>query len=152
MCKTELRRYGPGAEVSAVKDGKRFEFQGVAYTLEPRIVRIPSDEKLTAFLKEKKKAARSLSDSILAAYRAAYGEELKSSRDSLAVEICMHCIVQKISRKLEKRFRKNRLIRLALERTEVIDCGEKCEDNNRFVWDFIAWFISGPRRRSSRHG
>ena len=128
-----------------MKDVKEFDFGGVSFTLEPRIVRVPGDEKLAAFLKEKMKAARSLSDRILAAYRAAYGEELKIGRDSLAVEIDMHYRVQQFARKLEKHFRKNRLVRLALERTEVFDCGEKSEDNNRFVWDLMARFVRKAR-------
>ena len=101
-------------------------------------------------LQEKLKAARSLSDRILAAYRAEYGNELKISRESLAIEIYMHYVVRHISRKLEKHFRKNRLIQLALQRPEIIDCGEKTKDNNRFIWDCMTFFTAWPRRISHR--
>ena len=133
-----------------MKEVKSFEFRGVTFILEPRIVRISGDEKLSVFLQEKLKAARSLSDRILAAYRAEYGNELKIGRESLAIEIYMHYVVRQISRKLEKHFRKNRLIQLALQRTEIIDCGEKTKDNNRFIWDCMTFFTAWPRRISHR--
>ena len=123
-------------------DVRKYEFEEVQYTLEPGIVRVRSEEPLKGLLKKKMKAAGILSERILAAYCVDFGRELEITRNSLAVEIYLHFKVQQACLKMMKLFGKRRLLNAVLRHTEIIDCGEKHRDNNRFLWDILAWFAA----------
>ena len=85
-----------------------------------------------------RKAARVISAYARAQYQKLYGEELLISEKSLACEIYWHYYVSAKAAGFERRFGKKRVTSWLIFHMDVIDCGEKREDSNRFVWDLLA--------------
>ena len=117
-------------------------YHDVGITMQPRIVRVDNDDALKSYLSGgKRKAALSLADRILGIYESAYGEQLKISRESLACEIYDHFILMKITDAFGRVFGAGlRPVRWMKRHMDVIDCGERKEDNNRFLWDLFSIF------------
>ncbi|OWK70311.1 hypothetical protein [Pedobacter sp. AJM] len=109
---------------------------------EPRLVRVFSDAALWAFL-ENDTGTRFeiLVKTIKADYLTHYGAALKISNDSLIVEILVHVycdyIGLRFNRVVKIKYIQN-LVNKLLERAEVVDCGERSVDSNRWVWDLLA--------------
>ncbi len=119
-----------------------FSYRGINIRIEPRIVRVESDDTLKAFLKGRgMKAAKELSRVLHEEYLTRYEKELDITGNSLAMEIFMHVLIQKIAFRLKKITGERGLVRRALRSTAVIDCGEKIEDTNRFAWDLLSHFM-----------
>lgn len=119
-----------------------FTFHDIEISIEPRIVRVESADALKTFLKGRgMKAARELSRVLHEEYEQRFEKELDITRNSLAMEIYMHVLVQKIALALKKITGERGLVKRALRSTAVIDCGEKIEDTNRFAWDFLSIFM-----------
>jgi len=121
------------------------KYHDVGLAMQPRIVRVDNDKALYEFLsKGKRKAALKLADRIRSVYETEYGEELQISRRSLACEIYDHYKILRITYSLGKVFGEDFLpIKWMKRHMGVIDCGEKKEDNNRFLWDLFALFWRG---------
>lgn len=120
----------------------------VRYT--DRAVHITADEELREYLKqERKDDARKLADYILLEYERRFEKPLVISRESLAVEILIHVFADRLMDQLLnphsvitsslKNVLEPALLRVKRS-TEVIDCGERAVDTNRFVFDALAPF------------
>ncbi|NTE01137.1 hypothetical protein G6M26_02725 [Agrobacterium tumefaciens] len=109
---------------------------------EPKLVRVFSDAALWAFLKDDARMRfEILAKTIKDDYLNKYGEELKITNDSLIVEILVHVycdyIGLRFNRVVKIKFTQKLVVKL-LERAEVVDCGERSLDGNRWVWDLLA--------------
>ena len=79
-------------------------------------------------------------------YRDHFHEELNISEHSLALELMIHMTAFLGGRFLDHELARlfpvtnpaRRLVRYVADHVEVIDCGEKSIDNNRFVFDIAA--------------
>lgn len=96
----------------------------------------------------KKYGARKIANECTYVYRTVHGKEINISTQSLAIELLGHVLPDKLLTAEEvKNFILNQPIGVAVagllkqlvrERTDVIDCGEKHLDGNRFIWDKLA--------------
>lgn len=115
------------------------------------MVRIKCDDILMKYLGRPGNDALILSKYILETYYDMFHKILNISQNSLAVEILIHAYIDKLCLCVEK----SEIISLegldlALKqachavqsRTEVIDCGEREVDNNRFIFDGLEKFHS----------
>ena len=113
-------------------------YKEIRVEFERQKVHIYARKPVYDFLEQKsKKDALVLSEYILREYKKLYGRELKISRDSLAIEILGHVYLDHFA-DLAKMLKSSPLKALLQEmksRTEVIDCGERSVDSNRYVWD-----------------
>lgn len=117
-------------------------FQKIGLVWEPGIVRVKSDRLLMEYLAAgKRAAAKKLSKHAIAEYRRIYGKELKISERSLACEIYWHYYMWKKALFYEERHGKKRATSWVLYHMDVIDCGERAVDNNRFLWDLLSVFF-----------
>ena len=125
------------------------DFQGITVCYEEKIVRITCNETLARYLDSPGNGSVPLAEHIRAAYQKYFGRQLEISLHSLAVEILGHVYADRLGSvlaSLSDHFADEQntvLTRLALrlkERTEVIDCGEKDVDGNRFIWDMLEPF------------
>jgi len=111
----------------------------IAVVIDKGLVRITNDEALKSVAAVQPLVfAERLVDLIQADYRGAYGETLAIGRLSLIVEIVGHLYVEYCLLKYSMLFRiifpfglYNRFRRSC----EVIDCGERRRDPNRWFWD-----------------
>ncbi|MDO4490869.1 MAG: hypothetical protein Q4B85_07385 [Lachnospiraceae bacterium] len=115
-------------------------YHGVGIKLEPQVVRIANDFVLDVHLQENSKNCMRLAREIRNAYELEYQEQLRISERSLAIEIYAHYKIQKLSEKVERYLGRTRLTRWLIGHTEVIDCGCREKDNNRFIWDTLCAF------------
>ena len=117
------------------------KFYGITVTYELKAVHIVCDDALEKFLKNgKRKAAFKLAGMILHEYENQFKSKLKIKRHSLSVEIYDHFLLYKISIKIEKLIGKTRPTQWLLRHMDIIDCGEKEVDNNRFLWDMLSLY------------
>jgi len=76
-------------------------------------------------------------------YQKEFNKSLKISDNSLMVEIWAH-VYSDYFGLLVKKYLKikwiQNLLQKGIERAEIIDCGEKQLDTNRWVWDFLSHF------------
>ena len=114
---------------------------GTAYRFEHQIVRVKNDEALEKLFQGRLKASAGLAEYLRDRYREAFQEELNITAVSLAVELYLHYKAQVMLLYLQKIFKKSRLISRLLRSTNVIDCGERSCDSNRFVWDILSHFV-----------
>lgn len=92
-----------------------------------------------------------------------FGSPLNISTRSIVVEIWGHVFAGQVAKLLKRilPFRPiNKLANFVINRCDVIDCGEKGIDTNRWVWDFLSVFkpILGlglrlclPKKQDSGH-
>lgn len=117
-------------------------YRKVGIILEPGIVRVLNDHELKAeFGRGGRKAAYGIAAYAKEQYRKNYSKELKISDRSLACEIYWHYFIIDRAQWIEKHFFKTRLTRWLVVHMDVIDCGERAVDNNRFLWTFLAIFF-----------
>lgn len=125
------------------------EYSNILLCYSDNIVQIKCDENLMDYLALPGNGALVLSRYIKENYRNYMNRDLKISEDSLAIEILAHAYadkfaetIEKLSNKLTKK-NENEVVRVMekiRDRTEIIDCGEKSIDSNRFVWDMLSPF------------
>ncbi|WP_167958654.1 hypothetical protein [Anaerosporobacter faecicola] len=111
-----------------------------------KMVHINCDETLMNYLALPGNGAVELAKYIKESYKREKGVELAITVDSLAIEILAHAYldqfadtIEKLNNKISKK-KKNEVVRVMekiKDRTEIIDCGERSVDNNRFVWDLL---------------
>ena len=119
-------------------------FYDIGICFEPRVVRVVNHEELKQFLLQRGKGkvirqARRVAGFALKGYQRKFGEELKISKKSLTMEIAGHFALQEMSKSIEGIIGSNKWTRWMQNHMDVIDCGEKAIDNNRFIWDFLAF-------------
>ena len=123
-------------------------YHGISIQYDHRIVRVRTDRFLLDYLGQKGNDSLELADHIHKSYQARWGEELKISRESLSVEILIHAYLDVVFRRIdliaEKLGKPGRQLKKTLrfleDATEVIDCGEREVDSNRFVFDDLVPF------------
>ena len=117
------------------------EHHNIGVKYEGRIVRIINDEALLAYFRRYgRKGARSLAAHIRKKSEALSGTELPITEKSLAAEIYYHFRILRIFLKIEKVTGRKRFPRWMIRHMDVIDCGGRKEDNNRFLWDILSVF------------
>lgn len=111
-----------------------------------KVVQIYCDEILLTFLANTENGALQLAEYILQEYQIRMNKPLAITKDSLAIEIIAHVYadelaehIQDFAEEHEGRLQEalNRLSAKVKASTRTIDCGEKSEDNNRFIWDAL---------------
>lgn len=124
-------------------------FHGITISFQEHWANITTDKRLMDFLSLPGNGSVELAGYILKRYRELFRKPLKISESSLAVEILVHAYLDRVSqnapsiRKVLPEPVSEPLLRIAgkmHERTEIINCGEKSVDNNRFVFDGLAPF------------
>ncbi len=136
-------------------DAKWKTYHGVGVLFDEQVVRVKNDLTLKYYLRENAGGgffrglrseygpARRLARALKAAYRRRYGEELNISLGSLETEIVWHYRVIEGCRicrrmalyRLFPPFKK--FVEWLWVHMDVIDCGKKEIDGNRFVWDLL---------------
>ncbi|WP_316829499.1 hypothetical protein [Pedobacter aquatilis] len=110
------------------------------------LIRVYSDKGLWYYLDGNVKA-RTLALVLLikSDYQKEFGKPLKITVNSLMIEIWAHVYSDYLGlllkRKLKIKWIQN-LLQKGIERAEIIDCGERKLDTNRWVWDFLSHFKS----------
>ncbi len=113
------------------------------------IVHILNSKELNDFLKKEKKASLHVALFIKNTYKQKYKKDISITLKSLTIEIIGHVYLEKIAKFICKitsiiPFLKKSISKMAdkfvLSHTDIIDIGEKQIDNNRWVWDSIAFF------------
>lgn len=126
---------------------KIYELAGnkIKVGLEPQLIRVYSNAQLWAYL-EGRAATRLerselLVNTIKADYKQHFGKTLIISNASLIVEILVHVYCDYLGLSFNRIVQIKWiqvLVKKLLERAEVVDCGEKGIDSNRWVWDLLA--------------
>ncbi|SER17135.1 hypothetical protein [Pedobacter rhizosphaerae] len=111
---------------------------------EPQLIRVYSDRALWQFLKgDIKSRMKLLIYTIKEEYFTQFEKKLEISDDSLVVEILVHVYCDYIgllfNRIVQISWLQQLVIKL-LKRAEIVDCGERQVDSNRWIWDFLARF------------
>lgn len=126
------------------------EYKGISISFENRIIRIKCDSILMNYLTNDFDALI-LSKYILETYYDMFHKILEISQVSLAVEILIHAYVDKLclyllDKEITHIESVDQVLSQAVEsihgRTEIIDCGEREIDNNRFIFDGLEKFHS----------
>ena len=112
--------------------------------LEKGIIRVYGDKELWRFLDGKAhERFVQLIKTIKGDYLNEFNKPLAISDDSLIVEVLVHVFCDYIGLKFNRAFKfmpLNNIVKKLLKRAEVVDCGEKHKDTNRWVWDALARF------------
>ncbi|MCX2574383.1 hypothetical protein [Pedobacter sandarakinus] len=123
---------------------KLFYFQDykVKVNYEPGIIRVCSDNELWQFLDGQASVRLEiLSQAIKTQYQQIYNKALQIETDSLIVELVAHIYCDYIGLAFNKivpiRYTQ-RIVGKLLKRAEIIDCGEKGHDSNRWLWDLLS--------------
>jgi len=125
------------------------EYKGISISFEDRIIRIKCDDILMDYLAKPGNDAVILSKYILETYFDMFHKILQISQHSLAVEILIHAYIDKVCEYIESKeilpiegldHALKQAGRAIEKRTEIIDCGEREVDNNRFVFDGLEKF------------
>ncbi|WP_316803239.1 hypothetical protein [Pedobacter nototheniae] len=109
---------------------------------EPALIRVYSNAALWGFLQDHKSIRfEMLAKTIKENYEKEFNKALNITDDSLIVEILVHIYCDYIGLIVHKAIKIKciqALIRKLIKRAEVVDCGEKQVDSNRWLWDFLA--------------
>lgn len=126
---------------------QEFRNPAITYSLSDKVIRLQNNDGLKQFLEEKGNGSLELADFLRDEYEKRFHREIAITRDSLAIEILGHAYFEKTAAAI-LRFLGDSENGLALSvkeqvlklkhHADVIDCGEKSEDSNRWVWDFLA--------------
>lgn len=120
-------------------------YHNIGIKYEQDIIRVKNDESLKEYFKDKKGKAIDLSRYIKNEYQVKKQMPLMITDRSLATEIFMHFYIQEKAIAIQSHLLwKGMIFRFCqwiLLHMEVIDCGEKKRDNNRFVWDWLSIFL-----------
>ncbi|WP_316845106.1 hypothetical protein [Pedobacter psychrodurus] len=110
--------------------------------LEPQLIRVYSNAELWDYLDGKANDRFELMvNTIKADYAQQFGKTLAISNDSLIVEILVHVYCDFLGLSFNRIVKIKwiqALVKRLLKRAEVVDCGEKSVDSNRWVWDLLA--------------
>ncbi|TCD28146.1 hypothetical protein EZ456_05485 [Pedobacter psychrodurus] len=123
---------------------KIYELAGnkIKVGLEPQLIRVYSNAELWAYLDGKADARFELMiNTIKADYEQHFGKALAISNASLIVEILVHVYCDYLGLSFNRMVQikwVQALVKKLLKRAEVVDCGEKGVDSNRWVWDLLA--------------
>lgn len=125
---------------------KLYDLEGckIRIVLEKGLVRVFSDAELWQFLNcQPGMRFELLVNTIKTSYLKEFNKSLNITDDSLIVEILVHVYCDYLGLKFNSAIKIKwiqKLVIKLLERAEVVDCGEKELDNNRWVWDLLARF------------
>lgn len=123
---------------------KIYELAGnkIKVGLEPQLIRVYSNAQLWAYLDGKADASfELLINTIKADYEQHFGKALAISNASLIVEVLVHVYCDYLGLSFNRIVKIKwiqALVKKLLKRAEVVDCGEKEVDSNRWVWDLLA--------------
>lgn len=123
---------------------KTYELEGelIKVVLEPKIIRVYSNAALWQYLSVRPDIRfNQLADTIKADYKTEFGQGLAISNRSLIVEILVHVYCDYLGLSFNRLVKVKwiqSLVKKLLKRAEVVDCGEKEADGNRWVWDLLA--------------
>ena len=104
-----------------------------------KIIRILNNENLKQL--HKNYNSRLLARKLLMAYRKEHRQSIAISEASLAAEILGHLLPHQFLKSVRQIPLPKALLKSTdffLERTSIIDCGEKEVDDNRFIWDLLS--------------
>jgi hypothetical protein len=104
------------------------------------VVSIKNNTALNNLLKNESNGSGYAAATIKAEYKKRMGKELDIEVGSLQIEILGHVYPDRIGNAIKKIWLPGFIedaVDKILVRTEVIDCGEKARDDNRFFWDFL---------------
>lgn len=110
--------------------------------LEPKLIRVYSNAELWRFLNGKlDQRFDLLTETIKTDYQNHFDIPLGITNDSLIVEIVAHVYCDYIglafNHLIKIRWIQN-LVQKLLKRAEIVDCGEKGVDSNRWFWDYLS--------------
>ena len=127
--------------------------------LEVDLIRLNSDAELWRYLNgHVRKRLEVLVNLIKSDYQKEFNANLKISKHSMMVEIWVHICSDYFGLQM-LRFVKakwlRKLLNKGIKRAEVIDCGTRSKDSNRWIWDILAsiepiifWF--GPQNITAK--
>ncbi|MCZ4243912.1 hypothetical protein [Pedobacter punctiformis] len=108
----------------------------------PALVRIYSNEALWKFLEGYKfSGLEMLAEMIKTDYEKQFNKPLNITHDSLITEILVHIYCDYLGLRIHQAVRIKwiqHLLMKLIERAEIVDCGEKQVDSNRWLWNFLA--------------
>ena len=134
------------------------DFHGIAMRCPKHFVQIKNYEKLNDFLDQDGIGSMEIAAWMKKLYYREWKCGLNISEKSLAIEILGHVYANDFMKLIEKlpfadhedtAFGK--LVESLQVHLDVIDCGEKGRDNNRFVWDMLVPFDKVIFALSGRH-
>ena len=115
------------------------EFHGISIKCNDKLVQIKNDKALNDFLNDpKSRGSVLIADYVLELYKKELGKKLNISRNSLAIEILGHVYMDVFAGLASTMKPLETAMKSIRSHTDVIDCGEKDVDGNRFVWDDLA--------------
>jgi len=123
---------------------KTYELAGaeIKVGLEPKIIRVYSNAALWQYLRISPQVRfNELVATIKADYEMVFGQPLVINNRSLIVEILVHVYCDYLGLSFNRLVKVKwiqDLVKKLLKRAEVVDCGEKGADGNRWVWDLLA--------------
>lgn len=122
------------------------ENEEIKIDYEPALIRVYSNAALWKFLQNDKQARFALLvKNIKEHYEKKFNKPLNIENDSLIVEILIHIYCDYIGllvcNVIKIKWIQYLLMKL-IKRAEVVDCGEKQVDSNRWLWDFLARYQS----------
>lgn len=123
---------------------KTYELAGaqIKVGLERQIIRVYSNAVLWQYLRiTPQMRFNELVATIKADYASVFGQPLAISNRSLMVEILVHVYCDYLGLSFNRKVKVawiQKLVKKLLKRAEVVDCGEKGADGNRWVWDLLA--------------
>ena len=123
---------------------KKYELFGslIQISFQENSVHIVNDKELWQLLSadiENRTAA--LAHNIRNDFEETYKRALEISEDALVVEIWGHVYFEYFALAIQNLFKLKlieRMVESAVTYSELIDCGEKGYDNNRWLWDMLA--------------
>ncbi|RBQ03289.1 hypothetical protein [Pedobacter miscanthi] len=114
----------------------------ISVALEPKLIRVYSNAALWKYLDGMANSRFELIvNTIKADYEKEFDKPLDISTNSLIVEILVHVYCDYLGLSFNRIVRVKwiqNLVEKLLKRAEVVDCGEKSVDSNRWVWDLLA--------------
>ena len=134
------------------------DFHGISMRCPEHFVQIKNDEILKAFLDREGIGSMELAAWMKEFYEREQGCELRISEKSLAIEILGHVYANaflKIAEKLPFAEKEDtvfyKLRENLQEHMDIIDCGERKQDNNRLIWDALVPFAKIIFAISGKH-
>ena len=135
-----------------------YSFNNIGIRCTDKLVQVINDEHLVDFLNQDGVGSMELAEVMRNMYQEQIGRELQISQKSLAIELLGHVFFGEFVQKLEnlpfsgkKDSRYQQFLESLRVRMDVIYCGERSIDSNRFIWDDLVPFakiifgISGKR-------
>ncbi|UKT65337.1 hypothetical protein [Pedobacter mucosus] len=123
---------------------KIYDLEGfrIKVVLENGLIRVFSDAELWRFLNGKANVRfELLVNTVKTAYLLEFDKALSIENDSLLVEILVHVYCDYLGLRFNQVIKIKwitKLVNKLLIRAEIVDCGEKSLDGNRWFWDLLA--------------